>query len=49
MTDVDNVRSLAVMKRLGLTFDHSGEIVDDGHTFDSVVYAITADVWSVAW
>jgi RimJ/RimL family protein N-acetyltransferase len=45
MTDHDNVRSLAVMERLGLTFDHAGQIVDDGQTFDAVVYAITADDW----
>ncbi|HVQ87393.1 MAG TPA: GNAT family protein, partial [Actinomycetes bacterium] len=42
-TDIDNVKSLGVMKRLGMTFDHAGELVDDGLTFDAVVYAITAE------
>ncbi len=45
ITDTDNVRSLAVMRRLGLTFDHEAQIVDDGQTFDAVVYALTADDW----
>jgi RimJ/RimL family protein N-acetyltransferase len=48
MTDIDppNERSLAVMRRLGMTYDHSAEVVDDGLTFSVVVYAITADQWS---
>lgn len=45
MTDHDNERSLAVMRRLGLTFDHEAQIVDDGQQFDAVVYAITSDDW----
>lgn len=45
ITDVGNRRSLAVMQRLGMLFDHRAEVVDDGVSFDAVVYAITADRW----
>ena len=45
MTDEPNLRSLAVMRRLGLTYDHSARIVDDGQEFDAVVYAITREQW----
>jgi RimJ/RimL family protein N-acetyltransferase len=45
ITDEPNERSLAVMRRLGMTFDHAGRIEDDGEVFDAVVYAITADAW----
>jgi RimJ/RimL family protein N-acetyltransferase len=45
MTDKPNVASLAVMGRLGLTFDHEARVVDDGEVFDAVVYSITAETW----
>jgi len=45
ITDLDNLRSLAVMHRLGMAYDHSARIVDDGIEFDAVVYAITAQQW----
>lgn len=45
VTDEPNVRSLAVMKRLGLTFLENDQITDNGETFDAVVYAITAEEW----
>jgi RimJ/RimL family protein N-acetyltransferase len=46
MTDEPNTRSLAVMRRLGMTYDHTATIVDDGLTFDDVlVYAITREQW----
>jgi RimJ/RimL family protein N-acetyltransferase len=45
ITDPPNVRSLAVMRRLGMTFDHEAEIVDEGSTFQAVVYLITAEQW----
>jgi RimJ/RimL family protein N-acetyltransferase len=44
-TDPPNERSLAVMRRLGMTFDHEGEIVDDGVVFRAVIYSITAERW----
>jgi RimJ/RimL family protein N-acetyltransferase len=46
MTDEANPRSLAVMRRLGLSFDHAARIVDDGQEFDAVVYAITREQWT---
>jgi len=45
ITDLPNVRSLAVMRRLGMKFDHEGEIEDDGQVFQAVVYSITAERW----
>jgi RimJ/RimL family protein N-acetyltransferase len=43
ITDRPNRRSLAVMRRLGMVFDH--EVEDNGVTFQAVIYAITADQW----
>ncbi len=45
ITDPPNVRSLAVMRRLGMTFDHAAQITDEGIAFDAVIYSITADEW----
>jgi RimJ/RimL family protein N-acetyltransferase len=45
MTDPPNLRSLAVMRRLGMVFDHEAEIEDMGTVFQAVVYAITAAQW----
>jgi RimJ/RimL family protein N-acetyltransferase len=45
ITDLPNERSLAVMRRLGMTFDHEGQVEDEGIVFDAVVYAITAEQW----
>jgi RimJ/RimL family protein N-acetyltransferase len=45
ITDPPNVRSLAVMRRLGMTFDHEAQVEDEGILFDAVVYAITATAW----
>jgi RimJ/RimL family protein N-acetyltransferase len=45
MADRPNVRSIAVMKRLGMTFDHEAEIVDEGTTFQADVYSITSQQW----
>ena len=45
MTDEANHRSLAVMRRLGLTYLENDLIVDNGVAFDSVIYAITRSRW----
>lgn len=45
ITERTNRRSLAVMQRLGMTFDHAARVVDGGVEFDAVVYAIGADQW----
>ena len=44
-TDPSNVRSLAVMRRLGMTFEREAQIEDEGNLFDAVVYEITAERW----
>jgi RimJ/RimL family protein N-acetyltransferase len=44
-TGPDNHRSLAVMRRLGMGFDHRALMVDEGVEHDGVVYAITAQQW----
>jgi RimJ/RimL family protein N-acetyltransferase len=46
MTDETNARSLAVMRRLGLTYLENDVITDNGVTFDSVIYAITRSQWA---
>jgi len=45
ITDPPNERSLAVMHRLGMVFDHAAEVEDDGVMFQAVVYSITRDQW----
>lgn len=45
VTDEPNVRSLAVMRRLGLTFLENDRITDNGMVFDAVVWCITAEQW----
>lgn len=45
ITEPDNLRSLAVMRRLGMTFDHAAEVTDEGETFDAVVHVLSAGVW----
>lgn len=50
MADIDppNERSVAVMRRLGLIFDHEAEVLDDGLACSVVVYAVTAERWAAA-
>ncbi|WP_432950481.1 GNAT family N-acetyltransferase [Kribbella sp. CA-253562] len=45
VTDTPNLRSIAVMRRLGMTFDHTAELEEDGVTFDATIYSITATAW----
>jgi RimJ/RimL family protein N-acetyltransferase len=45
ITDPPNLRSLAVMRRLGMVFDHEAEVEDNGVVFEAVVYSITAEQW----
>ena len=45
IADVPNARSIAVMKRLGMTLDHTAELVHEGETFSAVIYAITRERW----
>jgi RimJ/RimL family protein N-acetyltransferase len=45
IADPPNVRSLAVMQRLGMTFDHAAQITEEGTVFDAVIFSITATRW----
>jgi RimJ/RimL family protein N-acetyltransferase len=45
ITERANVRSLAVMERLGMMFDHEAQVEDEGEVFDAVIYAVTAEQW----
>jgi RimJ/RimL family protein N-acetyltransferase len=44
-TETANSKSIAVMQRIGLTFDHAARLEEDGETFDAVIYAITQQTW----
>jgi RimJ/RimL family protein N-acetyltransferase len=43
--DPPNVASIAVMRRLDMSFDHKAELDDHGELFQAVVHAITAEQW----
>lgn len=43
ITDEPNQKSIAVMKRLGMTFDHTAALEEDGTPFTAVIYSITRD------
>jgi RimJ/RimL family protein N-acetyltransferase len=45
ITDRPNIRSLAVMRRLGMTFDHEAVVEDDGVTHQAVIHVMTASRW----
>jgi len=45
VTDPPNLRSLAVMHRLGMTYDHEAEIEEDGGRFQAVIHALTVERW----
>jgi RimJ/RimL family protein N-acetyltransferase len=45
MADVPNTRSIAVMQRLGMTFDHEARLRDGDDEFDAAIYAITIERW----
>jgi len=45
VTDGPNVRSKAVMHRLGMTLDHHAELSENGHVFHAVVHSIPGDQW----
>lgn len=48
MADVPNLRSIAVMRRLGMRLDHQARLRDGDDEFDAAIYAITAADWA-AW
>lgn len=45
VTDLPNERSIAVMKRLGMTFDHEADLEDEEEHFRAVVHSTTAARW----
>ncbi len=45
-TDEQNARSIGVMERLGMTFDHRARIEEEGMEFDVVVHRINANEWT---
>jgi RimJ/RimL family protein N-acetyltransferase len=47
ITDVDNARSVAVMQRVGMQFDHQAVLPDEqtGEPVAAVVYSIAAEDW----
>ena len=47
VTDTPNTRSIAVMRRLGMTFDHTATLEDDGIEFEATIYSLTAEAWRV--
>ncbi len=45
VTDLPNLRSIAVMRRLGMTVDHEADLVDEGVSFHAVVHSLTREQW----
>lgn len=45
VTEEANTRSIAVMRRLGMTVDHYATLEEAGHPFEAVVHAITKRQW----
>jgi RimJ/RimL family protein N-acetyltransferase len=45
VTEEANTRSVAVMRRLGMTVDHYATLEENDQTFDAVVHAITKAQW----
>jgi RimJ/RimL family protein N-acetyltransferase len=48
VTDVPNLRSIAVMQRIGLSFDHYAELADGDETFEAAIYSLSAVAWRVS-
>ncbi len=45
ITDRPNVRSLAVMRRLGMSLDHEAVVEDDGVLFEALIHVTTQEQW----
>jgi RimJ/RimL family protein N-acetyltransferase len=45
VTDHDNLRSLAVMARLGFRFDREADMVEDDEAFRAVVHVLVRATW----
>ncbi|GAA0955624.1 GNAT family N-acetyltransferase [Kribbella koreensis] len=47
-TETANTKSISVMERIGMRFDHEARLEEDGETFDAVIYSITRQAWRAA-
>lgn len=45
VTDPPNRRSIAVMERLGMSYDHEADLDEHGDRFHAVVHSITRERW----
>jgi RimJ/RimL family protein N-acetyltransferase len=45
IADREDPRSLAVMRRLGMSLDHEAELEDGGERFQAVIYSISSEAW----
>lgn len=45
ISDPSNERSIAVMRRLGMTFEQETDVEEEGERFRAVVYAISSEAW----
>jgi RimJ/RimL family protein N-acetyltransferase len=45
MADTPNHRSIAVMRRLGMTYDHEARLRDGDDEFDATIYAMARSAW----
>jgi RimJ/RimL family protein N-acetyltransferase len=45
VSDRPNMRSIAVMRRLGMVLDHEVTLEEDGVTFDALVHSVSAQRW----
>lgn len=45
MADTPNHRSIAVMQRLGMQFDHEARLREGDDEFDATIYAIAREQW----
>jgi RimJ/RimL family protein N-acetyltransferase len=45
MADTPNLKSQAVMQRLGMRYDHEARLRDGDDEFDATIYAITEADW----
>ena len=48
VADAPNLRSRAVMERLGMRLDHLATLSDDGDTFEAAVHALSREDWEAA-
>jgi RimJ/RimL family protein N-acetyltransferase len=46
VADVPNLRSLAVMRRLGMRLDHHARLKDGDEEFDAAIYAVPRAEWA---